>query len=76
MSRRGTGLGFISIAAFLYSTRFIAAAIFGSGVQSWDTDLFSAMLGYVDQGLSTVSVISLIAGIAYLVWAEIADIRK
>lgn len=64
MSRRGTGLGFISIAAFLYSTRFIAAAIFGSDIQSWDANLL------------TVSMISLIVGIAYLVWAEITDIRK
>jgi len=76
MSRRTTGLGLIAIAALLFSTNFITAAIFGSGVSSWNADLFRSMIDYVDQGLSTTSLIALVAGILYLLWAELAELRK
>ena len=76
MTRRGVGLGFIAIAAFLFAARFIAAAIFGSGVTSWDADLFHSMYGYVGSGLTTAAVVALIAGIAYLVWGELTEGRS
>lgn len=72
MNKRGTGTAFILIAALLFISRYIAAAIFGSGVASWNEDLFSAMLGYVGTPLLILSIISLILGIGYLVWAEIS----
>ena len=75
MSRRTTGLGFIAIAAFLFSVKFLTAAIFGSGVSSWNADLFSALIDYVDQGIATVSLIALIAGLLYLAWAELLEGR-
>jgi hypothetical protein len=71
MGRRSTGLGFCGIAAFLYATRYITAAIFGSGVSSWNSDLFHALLQYVGNSLTILSVISLIVGISYLVMGEI-----
>ena len=76
MSRRATGLGFLGIAAFLFATKFIAAAIFGSGVVSWNTELYLAMLDYVDQGLSAASLIALIIGGIYLLWAELSEWRR
>lgn len=70
MNRRGSGVVFCFIAAFLYATRYICAAIFGSNVSSWDSGLYSNMLDYVGNGLTTFAVISLIIGIIYLSAAE------
>lgn len=70
MKRRGTGVAFIAIAAFLISTKYISAAIFGSGVVSWDEQLFNRMLEYVGSLLSTLSLLSLIIGIGYIIWGE------
>jgi hypothetical protein len=75
MSRRGAGIAFITIAAFLYATRYITAAIFGTGFSSWNSEIFTALLSYVDQGLTSLSVTALAAGIAYLVWAELGALR-
>ena len=71
MNKRGTGVIFCAIAAFLLAAKYISAAIFGSGVASWDADLYSGMLNYVGDTLVVFSVLSLIAGIIYLVWAEV-----
>lgn len=73
MNKRGTGVVFCAIAAFLYISRYIAAAIFMSGVLSWDASLFAAGLEYVGTSPLIVSVVSLIIGVIYLVWAEIED---
>ena len=73
MNRRGTGTIFCLISAILFSTRYISAAIFSSNVSSWDAELFSYMLSYVGNTLTTLSVVSLVVGIAYLVVAEILE---
>jgi hypothetical protein len=70
MSRRTTGALLILVSSVLYSTRYLAAAIFGSSLQNWSTDLFNAMLRHVGQGLVAWSLIALVAGLSYLVWAE------
>ncbi|MDW7671503.1 MAG: hypothetical protein SCK57_07395 [Bacillota bacterium] len=70
MSRRSAGVSFCFIAAFLFSMRYISAAIFGSGVSSWNSWLFSAMLDYTGYTLVVLSLVSLGVGIAYLVLAE------
>lgn len=70
MSRRGTGVVFIAISAFLLSSKYISASIFGSGVVSWDKNLYDAMLGYVGNTLSNFSLVALLIGIAYIVWGE------
>lgn len=72
MSRRTVGILFCCIAAFLYGTRYLCAAIFGQGVSSWNSDLFRAMLEYVGGNFVTLSIISLIIGILYLAWAEMS----
>jgi len=75
MSRRMAGVSLIAISALLFSTRYLSAAIFGSGVSSWNSKLFQAMLTYVGNELVTLSGMALIGGILYLVWAEL-DHRK
>jgi len=75
MSRRMAGVSLIAISALLFSTRYLSAAIFGSGVSSWNSELFQAMLTYVGNELVTLSGMALIGGILYLVWAEL-DHRK
>jgi hypothetical protein len=75
MPRRTAGISMIIVSAMLYATRYLAAAIFGSGVISWSQELFQAMLQYIGQGLTIWSVVALVAGISYLVWAEVDEIR-
>lgn len=71
MSRRTTGTMLLFISALLYATRYLSAAIFGSGISSWSRELFQAMLINVGRELVIFSAISLIAGLAYLIWAEV-----
>jgi hypothetical protein len=70
INRRFAGVSFCFIAAFLFSMRYISAAIFGSSVSSWSSDLFAQMLRYTGNSLTIVSVIALIVGIIYLILAE------
>jgi hypothetical protein len=70
MARRTTGVLLLFVAAMLYSTRYLAAAIFGSGISSWSTQLFNGMLQNVGPGLLIWSRLALIAGLIYLIWAE------
>jgi hypothetical protein len=44
-----------------------------AGVSSWDRELFAVSLECVETPLRTLSIISLIIGIAYLVLAEFPD---
>lgn len=70
MHRRTVGVILLCISAFLYGVRYLSAAIFGSGVSSWNSQLFNAMLEYVGDGPLIMSWIALIAGIGYLIFAE------
>ncbi|MBS5988027.1 hypothetical protein [Clostridium sp.] len=70
MNKRGVGAIFCLIASILFSARYIAAAIFMSGVLSWDAGLFQAGLEYVGTPLLYLSILSLIVGVGYLVWEE------
>lgn len=74
MNKRGTGTSFIAIAALLFSSKYMAAAIFGSNLTSWDEGLFKAMLSYIGSPLSTMSFWSLLIGIGYIIWAEYDEI--
>lgn len=76
MGKRIVGAVFCLIAAILFASRYIAAAIFMSGLSSWSGELFQTGLEYVGLPLMMLSIISLICGIAYLVWAEILDKNK
>jgi len=71
MSRRSAGVTFCGIAAFLFSVRYISAAILGTGFSSWSAELFTGLLDYIGSGLLIGSAISVLVGVFYLVWAEI-----
>lgn len=73
MGKRGVGAIFCLIAAILFSARYIAAAVFMSGVSSWDEALFAVGLKYIGSPLLTLSIVSFIIGIGYLVWAEVSE---
>lgn len=76
MEKRFVGAIFCLSSAILFSSRYIAAAIFMSGVSSWSPDLFNAGLQYVGKPLFLLSIVSLFIGVVYLAWAEILEIRK
>ena len=67
MNRRGTGVIFILISAMLFSARYISAALFSTGISTWNMELFQSMLGYTGNVLLILSIISLAAGIIYLI---------
>lgn len=71
MSRRTAGVIFILIAAFLYATYYLCAAIYGSSSINWNEVMFGILLDSVGTKLISISKISLSAGVIYLVWAEI-----
>lgn len=73
MSRRAAGVVFVAIAGILVAARYLAAAIFGSGVSSWNAELFQAMLSYVGSGLLVWSIAAAVIGGIYLIWAEIKE---
>ena len=74
MTRRTTGTLLLLASALLYCTRYLSAAIYGSSAQGWNADLFNVMLEYVGPGLTIWSRWALIAGIVYLIWAELSTI--
>lgn len=76
MSRRTSGTLLIVVAAFLYSTRYLSAAVFGSSLTNWSAELFAAMLQYVGRELIIWSVVALVAGLVYLIWAEVDERRN
>ncbi|WNS45830.1 hypothetical protein [Paenibacillus sp. MMS20-IR301] len=64
MSRRTSGMIFITISALLYAIRYIS-------------ELFNNMLTYVGEEPRKLSKAALWVGIAFLVWAEVEEyIRK
>lgn len=80
MHRRTVGIILLCISAFLYGVRYLSAAIFGSNVSSWNSDLFNNMLAYIGNGPLFWSWIALVIGVGYLIVAEfespIAKITK
>lgn len=76
MNKRGAGVVFCLIAALLFSARYITAAIFMNNPSSWSDVLFASGLCYQGSALLTLSVISLLAGVVYLVWAEIEEWKR
>lgn len=76
MSKRGVGAIFCIIASILYITRYIATAIYLSNSQSWSKELFYDGMSYIGNSIQYMSIISVVIGIGYLVWAEIDDFAK
>lgn len=75
MNNKGVGAIFCLISAILISAKYIAAAIFMSGVTSWDAELFAEGLEYVGPFLMVISFIALIVGILFLGYGLYQDIK-
>lgn len=84
MGKRVTGAIFCGIASFLFVSRYVIAAQFmiarfdsgnWTGGDGWQR-FFSAYLRILDeiheemQGLTVFSLIALVVGVCYLIWAE------
>ena len=67
MSKRTAGVAFCAIAAFLYATRYLAAALFAS---SGAHVYYATGLRYVGVWPVVSATIALATGVAYLVAAE------
>jgi hypothetical protein len=66
ISRRGTGVAFCGIAAFLMGMTYVGAAIFGTGeMRYWPDEIFNIPI-VVSWGL-------LVLGLVYLVWGELKN---
>lgn len=66
MINKIVGAIFCLISAILMAARYLSAAIFMSGVSSWDAEMFSGGLEYVGYPLQIGSIISLVVGVAFL----------
>ena len=76
MNNKGVGAVFCLIASVLTAARYMSAAIFMSGVSSWNSELFRAGLEYIGPALPTASAIALAAGIVFLGIGIYQDIRR
>lgn len=76
MNRRITGAMLCIAAAILFSARYITAAIFMSNVSSWSRELFTAALEYQGCALLVSGILSMIIGVAYLIYAELEERKK
>ena len=76
MNNKGVGAVFCLIAAILISARYLAAAIFMSGVASWDIVLFQSGLSYVGSTLQILAILALAAGIFFLGLGFVDDRRN
>ena len=75
MNNKGVGAVFCLIAALLMAAKYLAAAIFMSGLSSWSGELFRSGLAHVGSPLSAAAVIALVLGIAFLVWGIVQDVN-
>ena len=73
MNNKGVGAVFCLIAAILMSARYLSAALFMSGVSSWDAALFQAGLSYVGSPLKICAILALAVGIFFLVLGFLDD---
>ena len=68
MSKSLIGLGFCAIAAFLFASRYVVAAIFASGVTNLDAEIFSLSLRNAGSGLWRWAALALFVGVVLLAW--------
>lgn len=76
MNRRTMGCAFVAISAFLYTARYVAAAIYLSNMQSWGPDWFQRSMSYVGQDLHLWALVALIIGVIYLILSEWSDLKR
>lgn len=76
MNNKGVGAVFCLIAAILTAARYLSAAVFMSGVVSWNSSLFQAGLSYVGSTLQILAILALAAGIFFLGLGFVDDRRN
>lgn len=76
MENKIVGAIFCFMSAALISARYISAAIFMSGVASWNATLFAAGLEYIGPFLAIAAGIAFIIGILFLGYGLYQDIKK
>ena len=75
MNNKGVGAVFCLIAALLTAARYMTAAIFMSGVLSWDGELFRAGLEYIGPALPIAAWAALAAGVVFLAVGVLQDVK-
>lgn len=72
MTRRSAGMIFLIISTILFCMRYIVAAIYGVGklTSEYSNHSFELFLSYVGVLPIILSIIALILGIFYIIWAE------
>ncbi len=75
MNNKGVGAVFCLIAAILMAARYVSAAIFMSGVLSWDSELFRSGLNYIGPALPIAAIAALVVGVVFLVVGIFQDIK-
>ncbi|GIP27143.1 hypothetical protein J23TS9_22730 [Paenibacillus sp. J23TS9] len=73
MNRRGAGVAFVAIAAFLFGIRYLTAVMLLPANSGWSWDYYHEILAKSGGPLLTLSILSLVVGIIYLV---LADFKK
>ena len=76
MARLFIGLVFCGIAAFLFSSRFICAAIFGHKESSSGIGVFREAYNCVGPELSNAATVALVIGIIYILCGEFSNLKK
>ncbi|MDE5414287.1 hypothetical protein [Alkalihalobacterium chitinilyticum] len=76
MTKRGAGVAFIAISAFLISTKYLSVAIFGSALGIGNGRIIADMVSDVGYTLNIFSLFTLITGIAYIIWGELEEKRN
>lgn len=75
MSKRAAGIGFCLIAALLYATRYLGAAVVESSTRTWGPQAVYQFLGSVGPSYAVMGL-SLLIGLGYLAWAEVEEYRR
>ncbi len=70
------GVEFIKIAAFLYAVRFIAAALMGPGLKSWDPNLFNLSYASIGGELTSLAFVLATIGVLLIFAAFIQQYKK
>lgn len=73
MNRRGAGVILFCVSAFLYSVKYISAAIYFSTNRAL---IFSDALSQVGNLLNILSAIAFIGGVSYIVMEEIINFKQ
>ena len=76
MGKRVTGGLLVLAAAVLSSAWYLCAAIFMTGVSSWNAELFRAGLNYVGSFLPIMALLLLCTGVAMIASASLDDWKK